>query len=564
MIKTKIVSSLEKAFLEDSLDKFERLTDITALKGERVSCQLLHTYETSEGDIPQTSQMFVYLEGSLAKYATVRNVENVTVIRAVNPGMTDDNYLRTTPGLYPDVLTPVRYPGEDYVGRVAVRNDLTSALWIEVELPDCDSVVGDGTVTLRIKDADNAETVSVDTLNIKVINASLPEQTLYYTDWFHCDCLAQYYNLPVWSERHWEIIENYARMAHRNGVNLLLTPVFTPALDTAIGGERLTNQLVGVTKCGEEYSFDFTLLDRWVDMCDRIGIKFFEIAHFFTQWGAGHAPKVMATVDGEYKRIFGWDTDAFGDEYRVFLRAFVTAFLEHMKARGDDKRCFFHISDEPTNQHLENYKKARATVSDLLEGYTIMDAASRYSFYESGLVNPAIPANNHMKDFLDNKVPGLWTYYCCMQCVGVSNRLISMPGWRNRSLGMQLYKYDIKGFLHWGYNFYNNRHSGNAVNPYLNQCGDDWVPAGDMFSVYPESDGTPLESSRAVVFYEALQDLRAMQLCEQYYSHEEIVAEIERVHGGELVFERCAYSSREMLEIRGAVNAMIAKAVECK
>ena len=564
MLKTKITSSLEKAFLDDSIEKFDVVNELSALRGERVSFQLLHTYETAEGDRPQINQMYLYVDGSLAKYATVRNVENVPVLRAVNPGMTDDNYLRTTPGLYPDVLTPIRYPGESYLGRVAVRNDFLSALWIEIDLPDCECVIGKQELTVTIKDQNNKQTLAVETMTVNVINASLPEQKLYYTNWFHCDSLAQQYNVPVWSERHWEIIENYVIAAKRTGVNLLLTPVFTPPLDTAIGGERLTTQLVGVTKCGEEYSFDFTLLDRWVAMCDRIGIKYFEISHFFTQWGAEHAPKVIATVDGVEKRIFGWETDAFGEEYRTFLRSFITAFLAHMKKNGNDKRCFFHISDEPTEKHFEHYKMAKSVVADLLEGYTIMDAASRYMFYEAGLMNTAIPANNHIEPFLENKVPGLWTYYCCMQCVGVSNRLISMPGWRNRSLGMQLYKYDIKGFLQWGFNYYNNRHSSSAINPYLDLCGDDWVPAGDMFFVYPATDGTPLECTRGVVFYEGIQDMLAMQLCEKYYDKSEIISAIEKIHGAPVVFDRCTRSASEMLKIRAAVNDMIAKAVECK
>jgi hypothetical protein len=147
-------------------------------------------------------------------------------------------------------------------------------------------------------------------------------------------------------------------------------------------------------------------------MCDRVGIEFFEISHLFTQWGAGHAPKVMATVDGEYKRIFGWDTDATGEDYPPFLRAMLTAFLAHMKARGDDQRCLFHISDEPNLAQLEQYKKSKATVADLLEGYTIMDALSEYEFYCEGVVTTPIPSNNSIEPFIAGGVPKLWTYYC--------------------------------------------------------------------------------------------------------------------------------------------------------
>ena len=95
-----------------------------------------------------------------------------------------------------------------------------------------------------------------------------------------------------------------------------------------------------------------------------------------------------------------------------------------------------------------------------------MDALSDYDFWEKGIVSTPIPVNDHIKPFLDNKVPNLWTYYCCGQSIGVSNRLLAMPSWRNRSIGMQMYKYDIVGFLQWGFNFYNNQFSVNECEPY--------------------------------------------------------------------------------------------------
>ena len=43
MIKTKITSSLEKAFIDGEIETFDTLRSITALRGERVSFQLLYT-----------------------------------------------------------------------------------------------------------------------------------------------------------------------------------------------------------------------------------------------------------------------------------------------------------------------------------------------------------------------------------------------------------------------------------------------------------------------------------------------------------------------------------------
>ena len=74
------------------------------------------------------------------------------------------------------------------------------------------------------------------------------------------------------------INKNFISTAVEHGMNCILTPLFTPPLDTEIGGERPTVQLVGVKRCRNYvYEFDFTLLDRWVDMALKNGVEFFEI-----------------------------------------------------------------------------------------------------------------------------------------------------------------------------------------------------------------------------------------------------------------------------------------------
>ena len=553
MLKTKLISSLSRVFVDSSIDDFAPIEKLSALKGERISFQLVHQRVMEEGEnMYHYRELFTpKLSGLLAKYATLREVKNVGVELPIVPGNSDEHFERTTPGLYPDVLRPLHYGG-----KTIAKTTLPTSIWIDITIPEDASEIGESELKIEMVN-EGGEVKNTESLTVDVIDIVLPEQDLILTQWFHCDSLANYYDVEVWSEKHWEIVENFARVAHKNGINLLLTPTFTPPLDTQVGGERLTNQLVGVTVEGGKYSFNFDLLDRWVDMCDRIGIKYFEIAHLFTQWGAKHAPKIMATVDGEYKKIFGWETDATSDEYVTFLRTFIPEFLNHMKKSGNDKRCFFHISDEPQLEHLEFYRAAKNSISDLLEGYVIMDALSDYDFWKMGIVDTPIPCNDHIKPFIENDVPGLWTYYCCGQCIGVSNRLLAMPSWRNRSIGMQMFKYDIVGFLQWGYNFYNNQFSVDEAEPYTDTSGEHWVPAGDTFSVYPAPHGKVYESLRIVVFHDALQDMRAMKLCESLYSKAEVVSEIEKIMGETLAFDVCAKSEKTMLAIRERINEMI-------
>ena len=544
----KFVSSLEKCFLSDNIADKATFSNGSFLKNERFHLGVCFT-----ADDPDAAKRAVTLRvvSPLAAYVAVRKVVHVPVRMACNPGETvADDYITTAPGLYPDMLVPLAENGQLFL-----QKNLES-LFLEI---DTKGAVAAGDYPLTVQLVDGNEVVEEATCTLTVIGAALPPQTLKFTQWFYCDCLRVQYGTESFDERHWQIIESYAKTAVKNGVNMLLTPIFTPALDTAVGRERPTTQLVDVTVQNGSYAFGFEKLGRWVDMCDRIGVQYLEIAHFFTQWGAEHAPKVMATVDGEYRRIFGWDTDAAGEEYGAFLQALIPALLAFLREKnGWDKRCFFHISDEPSEEHLAQYAAARAQVTALLRGYPIMDALSNYEFYERGVVDIPVAATDHIGPFLAHKVEGLWCYYCVGQSKKVSNRFVAMSSARTRILGAQMYKYGIAGFLHWGYNFYFSQFSMETVNPLMITDGDYFAPAGDTFSVYPAPDGTPYASLRLEVFYDGLQDMRALALCESLYGREYTLKLLEQGTDA-ITFSEYPRDGAFLPAMRERVNAAIAE-----
>src|SRR5699024_7509722 len=118
-------------------------------------------------------------------------------------------------------------------------------------------------------------------------------------------------------------------------------------------------QLIDVFKKGEQYLFGFTKLKHWVRLARQCGITYFEFSHLFTQWGAEFTPKIIAKENGELKRIFGWDVRADSPEYEHFLDQFLPALKDFIEEDGLDKFCFFHVSDEPSLEHLEQYRHAK-------------------------------------------------------------------------------------------------------------------------------------------------------------------------------------------------------------
>ncbi|WP_163229494.1 DUF4091 domain-containing protein [Bifidobacterium aerophilum] len=545
----------------------------------------------------------VSMRGAFAEYAHIRAVRDVPVDFPCYPGKTDDMYLSERPGLYPDLL-------QDTNGWVAFMPDQWRSLWVDIDLPamsddghvarSCERNAGgrecgaqdpfasvadvadacssanivsgsrpdaadveepsavpvSGSLIVEFRTPDG-ETVNETAVSISRIPVQLPALDIAHTEWFHADCLAQYYGVPVWGEEHWRIVERFVALAAKRGVTMIYTPLFTPPLDTEVGGERPTTQLVGVTRTGGSWSFNFSRLERWTRMCDRAGIRRFEMSHLFTQWGAEHCPKIMATVDGTERRVFGWDTSATADGYPEFLAAFLPALDRELHRLGIADRTVFHVSDEPTDENLDSYLAAKAVVAPYLTSYPIMDALSHIEFYDSGACEHPVPAENRIEPFVAAGVKDLWTYHCCVQTVDVPNRFMAMPSYRNRVLGFLLYVYDLAGFLHWGFNFYNTEYSRRAINPYTEPGCPEGFAAGDAFLVYPGPGGRPEESIRIMVLEEALNDLRACRLLESLTSRDQVLSILTDGLAEPLTFARYPHSAAWLLGRRDAINQAI-------
>ena len=555
-MKVKIISALEKCFLDQQIWEKKAVIGGSMLKNERYSFQVCYQMDQTKELCNGVRYAVMEVISPIRDRITVRKVQSVPSQLPLYTKQRDYAVLRTQPGLYPDALIPM---SDD---RIAFMNTL-NALWLDVE---GDDTVDAGVYPIKLRfrpvhgatgeyrdDMDPVETE----FQLEVIDASLPKQTTKVTHWFHCDCLQVYYGTEAFDERHWQIIETFMKIAVKNGINMILTPLFTPPLDTAVGGERPTTQLVGVRKEGSAYFFDFSRLERWIKLCDRVGVEYFEINHMFTQWGANHCPKIMALVEGREKRIFGWESDAAGEEYRDFLNQFIPQFLSFMQSmNGADQRCYFHLSDEPSAQHLDQYVKVHDVLVPLLEGYPVFDALSHVEYFDRGMVQIPVPDVSHIEPFLDREIPERWAYYCCGMAEGTSNRFMALPSYRNRILGAQMYKHGIKGFLHWGYNFYFNQFSYQPVDPWICTDGDGFVPSGDAFVVYPGKDGSCVESLRLKVFHDALQDQRAMELCESLYGKAYVISLIEEGIG-ELKFNICPQDPECLLRLREKINYAI-------
>ena len=545
--KSKWITSLGKVFFD--FPKEEEIQQGSMLRNEIYSFQLcMHAFREK----PQRILCRLEVESKLQHCIQVRKVDYVPSLLPAMAWNCDDDYITKTPGLFPD---PLHKLAEDKYFELA--SGQTRSLWFAVEPQNAEP----GIYPIKVRIYDESDTLLEEKVfTVQIMDAQLPELDIYNTCWFHGDCLQTIHGLEADSLAYEQLVEKYLQMYVRFGHNMILTSLFTLPLNTAVGKERPTDQLVTVRVDHGKYSFSFERLKWWLDLCSRYGIQYFEMSHLFTQWGAKHAPKIIATVNGVQQQIFGWDTDASGAEYQAFLDAFLPALTAFLRKEGVWERCFFHVSDEPNETHLESYGAARKLLQPYIPEERLIDALSSYEFYRQGILRTPVVATDHAAPFLQNGVQDIWVYYCVAQRRQVGNRFMAQPSYRNRILGVQLYKTGVKGFLHWGYNFWFTGRSERAVDPYQDTACGGYYPSGDAYVVYPMDDGTgdvPV-SLRLYVTNEAFQDYRALKLLESLTDRQTVLQLLTEVDG----FDVYPHNSSYLLELRSKVNRMIQENLE--
>ncbi|OYN85855.1 DUF4091 domain-containing protein [Parenemella sanctibonifatiensis] len=541
-MKSVLVDSLEKVLGNQNPRPAQLIGGVHAsgFLGEPLAVQI--ALEVAAGDELAAT---VHLTGGLADRASLAAVRRVPVSNPAPPEP-DEHYLVTEPGDYPDLLEP-------FTDEVRLPSGWQS-LWIEV-LTENAADAGRHTLTVTLRD--ETSVIAEHDVQLEVHAHRLPPLAITNTHWFHVDSLSTHYDVPVFSERHWELIEDFLVSARAMDVNSVLTPTWTPPLDTAEGHTRPFVQLVGISEAAGAYAFDFSRLDRWLEICRRVGIDSLEIAHLFTQWGARFTPAIQVETEHGLEQRFGWHVAATDPAYRRLLEGLIPALRAHLDEHWDGQ-VLWHVSDEPHTEHLEAYQAARGQVVDLLEGAQLVDALSSLSFAEQGLVDTPIVATNHVEPFLEaGHKP--WVYYCVSQGRDVANRFIALPSVRNRVLGRQLYAFEAPGFLHWGYNFWWAQYSLRPIDPFQDTCAGGGFWGGDAFAVYPGPDGTPWLSIRHRVLAQAMADHRALTWLEELTDRATATALIDE--GGTLAYDRFSYDVGEHLRARRAVDEQILAAL---
>ncbi|MDD6483237.1 MAG: hypothetical protein PUF72_01505 [Clostridiales bacterium] len=320
--KTYLLNSLNTVFYDSDI-KEDSLQYTQILCNEAFAFQLAIRVDSSlDEELKDCVELSAEIESDLSDKIAVYTIENVPAMR-IGIGISDDWFLRKDPGLYPDCLKQRK---NNYF---TAPTRFWKSLLINVNEELEEIPPGKHTIKIKLFERENTQLVAEKSILLDVLPAHLPKQTIITTNWMHYDCIAHFSKTKPFSESFFKTAEKYIRMAAKNGQNMLLLPAFTPPLNTPIGEERATAQLVYAERNVGKYTFDFSLMKRFIDLCLKNGIEYFEHSHLFTQWGAEHAPKIIVRENGKNRKLFGWHTDAASEEYKDFLHSYSVRAIQN-------------------------------------------------------------------------------------------------------------------------------------------------------------------------------------------------------------------------------------------
>ena len=138
----KTMAMTEKCFPDERLEDKREYVKASMLRGERFSFQLGLQYAEA---CPAKTVAHLYVESSISDDISLQRIDYVPVRLPVNFGVDDGNYLRTAPGLYPDLLRPMTEKT-----RIPVTEQLTS-IWVDINAP-ADAAAGAHGIRFILRD----------------------------------------------------------------------------------------------------------------------------------------------------------------------------------------------------------------------------------------------------------------------------------------------------------------------------------------------------------------------------------------------------------------------------
>ena len=469
-------------------------------KGERVSAQLLLWSGNGVDGIKCKVKDFVSADAKMPADIAKTRFVRYTIADEGGYDCRCERGPKHKPILAPDMI--------DTLEVFNMEPQTVRPVWVTVDIP---SDARPGRYTSEIVVTAKGAGKAVLPLEVEVIDQTLPgyEQWSYHLDlWQHPSAVARALDLEMWSDEHFEALKQQMKLLAEAGQKVITTTLNRDPWGSQTFDDY-EDMIIWTKDKQGNWSFDYTVFDRYVEMMMELGIKKQINCYSMLPWG---------------NRLNWYENNGFkvssvnpkSDRYEEMWSAFLKDFVKHLRAKG-----WLEITNIATD---ERSPEEMEIVVNLIKkhapelGFAMAD--NKASFRRIPNVKDCCVAQRQgfltREEINERRAKGyVTTFYVCCSTYFPNSFTYSQP-WESELLSWHAISKDYDGQLRWAYN------SWPARPEYDSRFRT--MASGDTYQVYPYAR-TSMRFERlrdGIEAYEKIKILRA-----KYSDRSDVLAPLE-------------------------------------
>ncbi len=339
------------------------------------------------------------------------------------------------------------------------------AFYIRVSVPE-NIQPGTYSENLRISINDSKLTTQINLNVYKAVVPKLEEANFSMINWLNLESIEKFHSLQADSKSFWNMVDKYLKNQIDMRNNHIMLPSGVPIRD----------------ETGKVTDFDFSAAEKLGNMALKAGFN-----HVY----GGFVARFKEWQKPEH--YLNWDRDISSISFEAYrqLKIYFSKLWSIVIENGWKDNYMQCLVDEPQFPNSEHYRILSGICRKFMPGVIINDPVESTDL--EGAVDIWVVKQSvfekHLSKFKELQSLGeeMWIYTCGFPAGYTMNRVMDLPLLVSRLPMWMCYLYDAKGFLHWGYNVFNE-------DPFESTCyyrgnPEQLLPPGNAFIVYPGDNG---------------------------------------------------------------------------
>lgn len=373
----------------------------------------------------------------------------------------------------------------------------TQPLWVNIWIPqDIPGGVYKG--TLIVSGDDFADRSLPMEINVQKRTLPAPDQWAFHLDlWQNPYAVARYYQVPLWSRQHFEIMEPLMRQLANAGQKVITASVMHhPWVGQT--EDPFDSMVFRMKKIDGSWVYDYTVFDRWVEFMMSLGIDRQINCYTLVPWALKFDYYDQAT-----NRVRFVEAKPGEAAYEDYWFSFLKDFARHLRQKG----WFGKTTIAMDEREKSMMQKAFDLISRADAAYKVSGAGDYYPEIEPKMYDLCLAYGHTLPDSVreERRRSGKLStvYTCCIEAYP-NTFTFSEPAeaswliWHAVAGG-----YD--GYLRWAYNSW-------TKDPLHDSRFRSWA-AGDCYLVYPGSSSIRWEH-----LVEGIQDAEKIRILRKEFS----------------------------------------------